>query len=234
MDGFFEKFSIYDFFNLLFGGGVFIIGLHLLQLPLLDFLINGIKIPDNNIITLTLSLSICYLIGLELQGIGHRFEKSCSRKMTESFLRDDSAVIDHEEKLRIYQKKAKELFTKKGIDIKEDHFEKRHCEYFFAHCIYYIQIRDESWKPEKMRSLKGLSRILMTCFACLSLIGVILGIPHLIYKGASLFEFLIIFIMILGFCALSVTNFFRMKQNTRFWIRMVLGLYEACSDQSSN
>lgn len=235
MDGTFEKFSVYDFFNLIISGGAFIGGLHLIGFAPLYFLMNDIKVPDNEIIALALVLLICYIIGFELQGVGSWIEINklkTQSEMTGTFLRDDSNVITNKEKLKVYQKKAKELFKTKNIKVKNNEFTKDQCEYFFAYCSYFVQVKGQSKKTEKMRGLKGLSSLWMVCFALLFLIG-LAQITLMLINGVNFEKMKFPFLSTIAFIVLSITSYYRMKTNIRYWIRMILGTYEVCSELPS-
>lgn len=235
MDGAFEKFSVYDFFNLIISGGAFIGGLHLIGFAPLYFLVNDIKVPDNEIVTLALILLICYIIGFELQGFGSWIELNklkIQSTMTGTFLLDSSNVITNIEKRKVYQKKAKELFETKSIEVKDNEFTKDQCEYFFAYCSYFVQVKGQNKKTEKMRGLKGLSSLWMVCFALLFLIG-LTRIVLMIINGANFEKMMFPFFSTIAFLVLSITSYYRMKTNIRYWIRMILGTYEVCSDLSN-
>lgn len=232
MDGAFEKFSVYDFFNLIISGGTFIGALHLIGFAPLDFLINDIKIPDNETVTLALILLICYIIGFELQGFGtwveqNKLKTQCT--MTETFLLDNSKVITNTEKLKVYQTKARELFKEKNIEIKDNKFSREQCEYFFAYCNYFVQVKGQNKKAEKMRGLKGLSSLWMVCFALLFAIGLVQSILLLINEAAFK-EIMLSFFSASTFLLLSITSYYRMKTNIKYWIRIILSTYEVCSD----
>lgn len=199
MDVFFEKFSVYDFFNLIISGGTFIGGLHFIGFAPLFFLVNDIGIPDNEIVTIALILLVCYIIGFELQGIELWLEQNIlniQSTMTGKFLKDsdNGKVITNDEKLKSYQKKAKKLFKMKKIKIKDNNFTENQCEYFFAYCSYFVQVKGYSKKTEKMRGLKGLSSLWMVCFALLFMIGTVNNV-FLLSNGVHMKEMMIPFFL---------------------------------------
>lgn len=236
MDSVFEKFSVYDFFNLLFSGGVFVGSLHLIGFSPLSFLINDLNIPENEILSLSLILLVYYIIGFELQSLSlwieqHKFKIQST--MTSTFLLDNTNIINNHEKLKAYQTKAKDFFKSRNIEIQNNEFTLDQCEYFFAYCSYFIQINGYSKKAEKLRGLKALSSLWMVCFAFLFLIG--LGqIVYSLSQGTSFGKIVIPFFSTILFLILSITCFYRTKANMKSWIRIVLGTYDVCSDLSKD
>lgn len=232
MDGVFEKFSVYDFFNLIFCGGTFMLGLHIIEFTPILYLKDKIGMPQNDFIFLGVVLLVCYIIGFELQAIESIIMQKIFKiqsKMTGSFLLDENDIISNHLKKKVYQQKAKELFKAKNIEVKNNKFSVEQCEYFFAYCSYFNQVNGQSKKTEKMRGLKGISGLWMICFTSLFLIG---GIRLLylipIYKSFKESFPLLFIIGIFG--VLAATSYNRMKTNIKYWIRMVLGVYEVCRD----
>lgn len=181
---------------------------------------------------LTAVMLICYIIGFELQAvglwIGHNVLKIPSG-MTRAILRRGESIIENEEKLKIYQEKANELFKKKSILTSNDSYSDEQCEYFFAYCNYFLQVNAQSKKVERMRGVKGLSTLYMVCFSTLFLIGLARGLWILLY-GAQLNDLESILFFTATFLLLAITSYCMMETNTKYWIRMVLGTYDACSD----
>ena len=229
MDSVIEKFSIYDFFNLLFSGGIFIAGLHLLGFPLLEIIYSDIHLPESEIIFCTIVLLLCYVIGFALQAISSIIGKGdrIQSKMTSTFLFDGNNVIVNPEKLKIYQTKAKELFRRKNIHVKDNNFSPEQCEYFFSYCIYFIQVQNK--KTEKMRSLKGLSSLWLMCFSLLSILGAI-RVSYLIAIQTTLQLLYLPIFSTLIYCVLVYISYFRLKIDITYWIKMLLGVYEVCSE----
>ena len=231
MDSVIEKFSIYDFFNLLFSGGIFIAGLHLLGFPLLEIVYSDIHLPESEIIFCTIVLLLCYVIGFALQAISTIIGKEdrLQSKMTSTFLLDGNNVIVNPEKLKIYQTKAKELFRRKNIHVKDNNFSPEQCEYFFSYCIYFIQVHGQNKKTEKMRSLKGLSSLWLMCFSLLSILGAI-RVSYLIALQTTLQLLYLPIFSTLIYCALVYISYFRLKIDITYWIKMLLSVYEVCSE----
>ena len=236
MDNFLEKFSVFDFFNLIITGFVFIISLQFLGIDLHSYIIEKClidifsnvddKISGNLIFYIVVMIVISYIIGSCIQEIGSfiqnkkfRFKEKAIRK----FLNNKN-VIGNETKRLIYINEAKKLFKDKGIKLNGNKFTKAQCSYFFTHCLYYIQVRGYHGKTERMREIYGLSNMLSTCFAILSLIGCV----NIIYLLMNDFEYCHNLILIIVFSVLAVVFWFRMKRDNLNRIRMIMGIYEAC------
>lgn len=50
MDGILEKFSLYDFFNVIFSGGIFLLGLHVMGIFPLSYVEKEMGLPNHDII----------------------------------------------------------------------------------------------------------------------------------------------------------------------------------------
>ena len=243
MDSVLEKFSVFDFFNLICTGAVFLIGLQFMGIRVHTFFAYLCSIDiskENNFISLVFYLAVilgvCYVVGSCMQELGAFLQKKIFRiqeNAISSFLNNPN-TIRNEVKRQVYIEEAKKLFKKKGIHIKGNKFTEEQCNYFFAYCVYYIQVREHHKKTEKMRELHGISNMLSTCFAILPIIGVVI---HLINAYFIDFEFvenisftqIIIFICV--FIFLATVFWFRMKKNILYRIRMVLGIFEASIDK---
>ena len=142
----------------------------------------------------------------------------------------------------VYREKATILFehkmarnSKASKGAQDPEFSEQQCEYFFTYCSYICQINGLDKKCEKMRVLKAMSSLWMTGFATLFLTYAIKAMLILLHIVAGTpREALEIFIISLGFMVLSVISYFRMKENTIKWIRMVLAVYDAYTDQAKH
>lgn len=212
----FEKFSLYDFFNLIIAGGIFIWGLQISDIKWIMIFAANIRILKNEIIEAVFILIICYVIGLQLQVIALGIEKFIKKKIMKSLLRDNNKnVIKNRQKLKIYRKKAEKLFEAKKINT-ADWDNEEYYEYFFSYCDYFIQEKGKEKKAEKMRGLRGLSSLLMVCFLIMTFMNFIWGNKNLV--------------IIIIFLISAVLNGIRMIINTIYRIRIVLATYEIVGD----
>lgn len=228
MDGFFEKFSIYDFFNLIAAGIIFLCGLFTLGLLELTTVAKFLReYPEMQWIIFIVILWTCYLIGTILQQIGSFvFEKKYSSSITSTILCNQHSIINNQIKLEVHQKYARKLFQEKGIPFSGDCFSAWYSEYYFAYCSYYIQNQNKHRKSEKMRGLRGIYSLLVTCFASLLTI-VLLRIAYAVVNSEPVFWLIGVafayLLLLLIYCRAY-------KENTKYWVRMVLGVYETCVD----
>lgn len=228
MDGFFEKFSIYDFFNLLGSGLVFMMGLVAVDIiPVNDLLVQLGGVADLEWLAIIAVLGICYLLGTAFQQISSLvFEKRYCNKLTSSILHEGKTVVDNELKLKVHQEKARKLFSQKKISSKEKDFSPEHCNYYFAYCSYYIQNHNNHHKAEKMRGLRGMYALLIVCFCTLATSAVIKACICVISAEPVVRQLacLVIFVFLFLLCIRAY------RENVRYWIKMVLGVYEVCDD----
>ena len=138
---------------------------------------------------------------------------------------EDSELITNSIKRKKYKQyaediaKKKELFTENKII-----YDKELSSYFFAYCVYYIQVRGKDKKLEKLRDIEGLSMSLSLIFLFLAFgSGIAFIISSLYSNDCILFEIINfganVFLSILFDCYAE-----RALKNR---IRMTLAVYEA-------
>lgn len=233
MDGFFKKFSIYDFFNLLGAGGIFIVGLHAIEVISIQQWLHYFG-TDNQIVSTAIVLILCYLFGALFQQCGlficDRWLDH-SRKLTSSFLTDNAEIIGNGVRQTVHRQLARELLKKKCGETQEGDFTPEQSNYYFTYCVYYIQVKDQQKKAEKMRELKALSMLLMVCFGALALVALLRVAYYIAFTPeitrVALAHYGVDFILAL---ILAVVYYNAYKRNTRNWVRMVLSVYEVCTE----
>lgn len=229
MDGFFEKYNSYDFFNMIIIGLIFLGSIRLFGVNVFGIISQSFSLDYTNtseaVFLGAILLVGCYVAGSCMQELGTWLERHIfkTKKKLLSNLLNDVAIVGNEAKLRVYQQFAKELLFGKGISCIENRFTTEQCEYFFAHCVYYIQVHNLHGKTERMRDHQGLSALLMSCFGCLFLIAS--GYVICLSKTESNISKQLMVSYLFGI--LAVAFYFRMKRTLRDRIRMVLGIYEA-------
>lgn len=237
MDAIFEKFSLYDFFNVIFSGGIFLLGLHVIGIFSLSYIEKEIGLPSCDIIVYAVIFFLCYIVGACLQLIGSWLTRKkgyfqFQSRMTSSVLNDKEIFDNNSCKLTVYRGLANKIFKRKGIAVEKGIYTAEQCEYFFAYCSYYIQIHGHSNKTEKMRALKGLDCLWMVCFAALSIITWARCIYLLSFGLVD--NMIAAFVCGIIFPALSIISYHKMKADVTYWIKMVLATYELCSDENKD
>lgn len=227
-----ERFSLYDFFNLLFSCGLLLLGLQFFGVPVISHVKYSVGLPENDILYLFVMFLLCYVAGFILQVLGAWLEKHIFRsqsRMVNTLLSERDSIVHNKAKLQVYQSKAREVLRRKGIAFSEQGFSSEQSEYFFAYCSYVNQMSGRCAKAEKMRALKGLAMQWSVCFALLAVIGII-SLGCLAAWSAPLAD-VAWTLLEMGTCAsLAVLCFSQMLQNLKYWIRMVLAMYEAIDD----
>lgn len=251
IDSVLEKFSIFDFFNLIFTGIIFLISLHFVGIRLFDWIslsfydsifvtmiLNKYTIEGDGIITFMMFvyfvflLAILYVIGSIIQELGSFAQNKISKiqyRAISSVLNNES-ILKNKIKREICSKEARELFKTKNIKLKKDEFTSEHCHYFYTYCLYYIQIREQHKKLEKMRGLQGISNMLSTNFGISAFGGIITYLFQAHLANTSYIQkidFKTFAVIIITYISLSIIFWFRMKKQILYRIRMVLNTYEA-------
>ena len=242
MDSVFEKFSVFDFFNLVFSGAIFLIGIQFLGIRVFNLIsllcsIDFTKVNSlEKVLYFTIVLCVCYVIGSCIQEVGSLFQNKCFDVQDKAIsnLLNDYEVVGNRQKHKVYVDKAKKLFESKDITIYDNCFSEDQCKYFFAYCVYYIQVRDYNKKTEKMRDVHGISNMLSTSFAILFIFGSLTILINTIFGAELLFEYtpsIKSIILLVIYAVLAVLFWFKMKKNILYRIRMVLGVFDASTDK---
>lgn len=216
MDSVLGKFSVFDFFNLICTGAIFLVGLQFMGIRVFSLFsfICSVDIfkdsNDNNVVNIifyvAVIIGVCYIIGSCIQEFGSFLQKKKFRvqeNAVSSFL-NNPKVINNEIKRRVYIEEAKKIFNKKGIRIKNNKFSEEQCNYFFAYCVYYIQVREHHKKTEKMRELHGISNMLATGFAILTVVGILVLLFNVFSVDETLYIEKISLIRIVAFICIFI------------------------------
>lgn len=224
MDNVSEKLGLYDFFNVISVGAVFILHIVFLFPNMLSNYDNWIS---DGAIKFAGIFVLAYLIGIFFQELGANLENikffNMKRKLTTAFLINE-AIIDNSVKLEQYRKYAKDILKIKGIEFSED-FTPEQNGYVYSYVEYYIEQKGRNKKFEKMRALYGMSKSLLCCMVVIMLICVV-GISF----GCKLYGFDITrSLWLVLYSAISILiYYFRTKRCMKYRIRMMMGIYEAC------
>lgn len=235
MDSITEKFSVFDYFNLLIGGMVFLFGLGLCGYPeTKSILLNISNMISGStfllIIAMILFVCLSFVVGTVINEIGNwifkgwlKWEQNLVKKCLIS-----ENVVGNNSKLKSYRKKAFKFLSSQVPDFDKEYkgevYTEDHCAYFFAYCSYYIQIHKLDKKAERLREVQGLSMLLACAFALVPFANLIfskmLG-KFNIYYGINPIVICVCFF----FAGVFARKHYCDIMNR---VRMVLAVYDAC------
>ena len=225
MDNVSEKLGLYDFFNVISVGAIFILNIVFLfpdVLSTYDMWLSDGSIKFAGIFVLS------YLFGVFFQEIGANLENmkffNIKRKFTNAFLINEE-IIDNYVKLEQYRKYAKDIFKKKGI-LFSDNFTPEQNEYIYSYIEYYIEHKGKNKKFEKMRALYGMSKSLI-CYVLFILVICLVACIPVIRSTLNTNIVGIVFTLIYSPIAI-ILYYCRAKRCMKYRIRMMMGIYEAC------
>ena len=164
MDSITEKFSVFDFFNLMIGGMIFLFGIGICKYPQAMMFCKALAdlIGESTfllIIAIILTIGISYVIGTVINEAAYFiFERRyiLEKNIIESCL-NRNGIIENSDKLKNYRKNAEEYFKICNSSI-EQVFTAEQCSTYFAHCVYYLHVRNQDKKIEKLRETEGLAQ----------------------------------------------------------------------------
>ena len=154
-------------------------------------------------------------------------EQSCMKNIF-----SESGPITNAKKRDRYQKLAKDFISQtptlsgESEPLKQDDV----LSYFFAHCAYYIQVKNLNRKTEKLRDIEGLSASLSFVFlglAIFSFLTILINAYQIIINQQNRYEE-IVWSIIISFIGIifSVLMDCRTEKSINNRIRMTLAIYD--------
>ncbi len=238
-----EQLGIYDFFNVLLSGVIFVCGCSVVSSSVSSWLWSEMTFQKGLDIVLAI-----YVIGIILQEIGSIVDRkyfNIYKGMSQSILKgklDDkydkettNKIIKNPILLERYRKTAEKLVEEFKSDALKNDFDNDYVSGFvFGVSQYYVSVKGKDKKVEKMRALFAMSKTLIICFLALALFAffsiifipdtsLIFGNIPTIGCGACSGKIIlaIIFLMI------SRVFYFRAKRTMRNFLLILLGTYDA-------
>lgn len=171
----------------------------------------------------------------------------------DNLLSDDSEVLKNPINRKEHRMRLKKLLSDYG-DTLRDVDSRTQYEYYFSHCRHSIHVYDKDDKTERMFNLRGLYSALMACFSILAIIALVKMILSVIAYGLldlskgnvyvikaadwmnlSSTEDGILFLAFscIVFAVLAMVNNRSYRNYTRFWMEMVLDVYQASTDRNN-
>ncbi len=232
MDGLVDKFSVFDFFNLIIGGFLFLVGLGVgFYFNLEKSFINKLAdvFMEYTLIVTILMLALSFVLGLLMSEIEclifYRWLKWETKLMSECL--KDFRVVENIEKYEIYRKKALQYFKQEEYQKKSDEFTEDECAAFYAHCVYYIQIRSQNQKTERLREVTGLAGILVTVFGALITSEIIIN-----FIVGSVSTISVTLFLVYAICLALLLHRYKRAMKNR--IKMVLAVYDVCVEKEAS
>lgn len=172
-----EQLGIYDFFNVILSGAIFICGLCIINQNINSFVWSNISLQKG----LGLILLI-YILGMILQEAGSVVDRNIFKiykGMNQSILmgriygeyeeKTTNEIIENPIVLERYRRSADKLLTEFALDKDEKRFDNKYANgYVFSVCQYYVSVYGKDKKVEKLRALFAMSKTFMSCFFLLS------------------------------------------------------------------
>lgn len=243
---FFEQLGIYDSFNVLLSGAVFVWGLCIINRDFSDYIWK--KLSFQKWVGIILFV---YILGMILQEISSRVDRKIFNiytGMSRSILKGEldneykketsNEIIKNPIVLQQYRKSADKLLKEFISDKDAQRFENEYVNGFiFSICQYYVAICGKDKKVEKLRALSGMSKILMICFWLLSgfaLFSVFtdskVSIPmHDVIgfsiPGCETCANKVALVIVFG--TIGIVFYFRAKQTMKRFLLILLGTYNA-------
>lgn len=244
---FYEQLGIYDFFNVLLSGTIFVFGLCAISSNLNSYLWSNITVQKGIAIVL-----LIYIIGIILQELGSiadrkifKIYKGMNRSILKGKLdnqftqKTNNKIIGNPMLLKRYRESADKIIEEFNLIGDEQRFENENVSgLYFSICQYYVSIQGKDKKVEKLRALFAMSKTLIVCFfllAILALLSVvfstdkisvdifsIIGITNLgceVCSGKVMWAFI--------FLGMGFIFYIRAKRTMKNFLLILLGTYDA-------
>lgn len=241
-----DQLGIYDFFNVLLNGTVFVMGLCSISRTLNAYVWSNVSFPKG----LGIVLSI-YIVGLILQELSSYVDKkwlNIYKGMNQRILngkkgcKREQVIISNPILLKQYRKNADELLNEYFSNKDRTRFENEFFNGFiFSVCQYYVSVKGKDKKVEKMRALFSMSKTLMVSFGLLAVCAMLslllfailviwIQISGFAEFGDAKFEYMYILkniVLVGAFISLSVIFYYRTKRVMKNFLLILLGTYNA-------
>ena len=236
MDNVSEKLGLYDFFNVISVGAIFIIHIVFLFPDLLSSYDVWIK---DSTIKFTGLFILAYLLGLIFQELGAFLDEYIikfrnkkitflKKRITRSFLINDK-IIDNNIKLKQYRKYAREILENKEFKVC-DALTPEQNEYIYSYIEYYIEHKNRSKKFEKMRALYGMSKSLFCSMLILFLVWLFCYIPT-VTSVTDIICIVRLVVTPIYIIISTIIYYSRSKRCMKYRVRMMMGVYESCIEE---
>lgn len=175
MDGVTEKFSVFDFFNLIIVGIIFITILGIANYYQAIIMLKKIAeiVAEDKLLeagTIIVFLCVSLVIGMIFQVI---FQYIKEKMNLEKEILSNKRLFDNEIRMEEVKKEAKQYFN---IKKQEQELTDKQWIAFFAYCTYYLQIKKLDKKTERMYETEGLTALLACTFLVTAVLNILIVI----------------------------------------------------------
>lgn len=256
--GFTEQLGLYDFFNVILSGAVFVVGLCTINQDLSHFLWEDMSVFKG--IGLVLMI---YILGMILQEIGScadRYLFNIYKGTNQRILKGEigktykyeaqGALIKNPFTLKHYREVTDKLFTKDDLEaIKETCGNAKYENslangYVFSVAQYHVAVCGKDQKVEKLRALFAMSKTLISCFLILAIVA-LLSILSKSAPNSAVMNFLSVSglpctacgvkaILALIYAVVGGVFIFRAKRTMKNFLLILMGTYYALVCKEGN
>ena len=254
MDNVVDKLGFFDFLNYIIVGMYIIVGGFIISYQcgfdvsesIFDYLINK---DDVNSLFLALSvfsiIAIAYILGMVCHEVFSLIDdhksKSFETLMKNMFTKD--SCIGNSKKRERYKTLAREIFDNNGVKYSnidkgsEIEWTSELNNYFFAYCVYQVQIRGLNKKLEKLRDIEGLAKsfsvgsILLLALLCGCGVVTTLCDCGVLSWGFHSFPIPVYVFEAVALIAITAVFVKYRKKALKNRVRMTLALFEAIYDK---
>lgn len=238
MDGITQKYSVFDFFNLLIAGATFLNVLMICQYPKSIVLLKKLSEYIGASGLLLFLLIITYISsslvsGMVLQVISNWFIKEklgWKAKVIGECLNGKGILENRYRTERLFAKALWYL----NIREKRETLNVEETSAFFAYCVYYLHVRQKDAKTEKIRETQGLSELFTCVFWTVPVLCIIILFVQLFVYSDMNFNMPCIVVSCVISLILGFLFYYRYKISCCNRIRMVLSIYDACTEEIYN
>ncbi|MFR5004102.1 MAG: hypothetical protein ACLUCZ_17055 [Thomasclavelia ramosa] len=231
MDAVTEKFSVFDFFNLVIAGMVFWMLLGICHYSQLQILIKkfSLFISGSSLLlfaTVVTFMGDAFIVGAAFQVISiWLFKKKIhwEKDIMQKCLTKD-VLFDNEIRLNALRKRANDYLERPEGSA---HFTPDKCEAFYAHCVYYLHVKELDKKTEKLRETQGLSKLLSCMFFTIPIISISIYVFQLLILRMVNLNLLAVIITYLVCFAFGYIFYCRYNITCKNRMRLVLSIYDA-------
>lgn len=224
MNSFLDKLGLYDFFSLIVGGLAFLLGIDYIGIINLQEYVLLPKPENWGIYTIAVIL-ISYLLGGFFNLVSDKaFAGRKYRHLKKTILSETDSAIKNSVKTKMHRMRACDILKKRNIFIQEEELDVEHSAFYFNYCSYYLQMKGQHGKMEKLRGIMRLHANLTVCFFFL----IVSSLYVIVTRGFAVHSSAVncLFFSVI----LSITSYNSFRISAKSWARIVVNAFDVCYD----